>query len=233
MSHGSTASRFPSARRPRRGSACRSAPGSRVSSRASAAAASTSSGAGAPCLPTTMRSARPVSRRPAWTSGSASSARRKATLVGTPRIDRVRQRGVQAAQRAGAVRAPGDDLGQHRVVGAGDGRRPGRGRSRPGRAGRSARAAPARCRRSAGSRAPGPRRRRGPRRRGRRSPARRPGANGSRSPAATRSCHSTRSRPETSSVTGCSTWSRVFISMKKNSNSPAPGLAPPGAAPGR
>ena len=37
------------------------------------------------------------------------------------------------------------------------------------------------------------------------------------SPAATRSCHSTRSRPVTSSVTGCSTWSRVFISMKKNS----------------
>ena len=34
------------------------------------------------------------------------------------------------------------------------------------------------------------------------------------SPAATRSCHSTRSRPLIISVTGCSTWSRVFISMK-------------------
>ena len=37
---------------------------------------------------------------------------------------------------------------------------------------------------------------------------------GSGSPAATRSCHSTRSRPVISSVTGCSTWRRVFISMK-------------------
>ncbi len=35
-----------------------------------------------------------------------------------------------------------------------------------------------------------------------------------RSPAATRSCHSTRSRPVIISVTGCSTCSRVFISMK-------------------
>ena len=38
------------------------------------------------------------------------------------------------------------------------------------------------------------------------------------SPAATRICCSTRSRPVTSSVTGCSTWSRVFISMKKKSS---------------
>ena len=37
---------------------------------------------------------------------------------------------------------------------------------------------------------------------------------GSGSPAATRSCHSTRSRPVIISVTGCSTCSRVFISMK-------------------
>ena len=40
--------------------------------------------------------------------------------------------------------------------------------------------------------------------------------NGSGSPAATRNCHSTRSNPVTISVTGCSTWSRVFISRKKN-----------------
>jgi hypothetical protein len=32
--------------------------------------------------------------------------------------------------------------------------------------------------------------------------------------AATRSCHSTRSSPVMASVTGCSTCSRVFISMK-------------------
>ena len=42
-------------------------------------------------------------------------------------------------------------------------------------------------------------------------------ASGAGSPAATRSCHSTRSVPVTSSVTGCSTWSRVFISMNQNS----------------
>jgi hypothetical protein len=39
------------------------------------------------------------------------------------------------------------------------------------------------------------------------------------SPEATRSCHSTRSRPVTISVTGCSTCSRVFISMNQNSRS--------------
>ncbi len=38
--------------------------------------------------------------------------------------------------------------------------------------------------------------------------------NGSFSPAATSSCVFTRSIPVMSSVTGCSTWMRVFISMK-------------------
>ena len=38
---------------------------------------------------------------------------------------------------------------------------------------------------------------------------------GSVSPAATRNCHSTRSRPVIASVTGCSTCSRVFISMNQ------------------
>ena len=37
---------------------------------------------------------------------------------------------------------------------------------------------------------------------------------GSGSPAAIRIIHSTRSSPVTASVTGCSTWSRVFISRK-------------------
>ena len=36
----------------------------------------------------------------------------------------------------------------------------------------------------------------------------------SRSPAATRICSFTRSKLVTISVTGCSTWIRVFISMK-------------------
>ncbi len=46
---------------------------------------------------------------------------------------------------------------------------------------------------------------------------------GSGCPAAIRSCHSTRSSPVTSSVTGCSTWSRVFISMKQYAPGSAPG----------
>ena len=53
--------------------------------------------------------------------------------------------------------------------------------------------------------------------------------NPSGSPCATRICHSTRSSPVIHSVTGCSTWSRVFISRKKvplgigeNSTVPAP-----------
>ena len=36
--------------------------------------------------------------------------------------DGVGQGGVESAQRRGAVRAPGDDLAEHGVVGAGDGR---------------------------------------------------------------------------------------------------------------
>ena len=36
---------------------------------------------------------------------------------------------------------------------------------------------------------------------------------------ATRICSRTRSMPDTSSVTGCSTWRRVFISRKQNSPS--------------
>jgi hypothetical protein len=42
-------------------------------------------------------------------------------------------------------------------------------------------------------------------------------ASGSFSPNATRNCHSTRSMPVISSVTGCSTCRRVFISMKNTS----------------
>ena len=45
---------------------------------------------------------------------------------------------------------------------------------------------------------------------------------GSFSPDATRNCHSTRSMPVTISVTGCSTCSRVFISMNQKPS----GLSP-------
>ena len=40
------------------------------------------------------------------------------------------------------------------------------------------------------------------------------------SPTAIRICHSTRSRPVIASVTGCSTWRRVFISRNQGSSSP-------------
>ena len=60
----------------------------------------------------------------------------------------------------------------------------------------------------------------------------RPGSSGSGAPAATSSCHSTRSMPVTASVTGCSTWSRVFISMNHHSSGRSAGhdeLHRPGA----
>ena len=121
------------------------------------------------------------------------------------------ERAVETAQRGGPVRAPGDHLGEHRVVAAADGRALGEARVDadvfPGRLAQ---------------------RQHGPA--GRQEAARRvlgvdAGLDGvavhaigraavSSSPAATRSCHSTRSSPYTSSVTGCSTWRRVFISMK-------------------
>jgi hypothetical protein len=50
----------------------------------------------------------------------------------------------------------------------------------------------------------------------------RPGRSPAGSPAATRSCCSTRSRPHTISVTGCSTCKRVFISMKNGSSGDRP-----------
>ena len=100
---------------------------------------------------------------------------------------------------------------------------------------------------AAASRAPGPRRRGGPRSR---DPWVSPITRSSGRPSATASCSSTRSTPCTGSVTGCSTWSRVFISRKKNrsrlgvveeldgaradgSRSPRPPRAPPRASPAR
>ena len=152
------------------------------------------------------------------------SARRGA---GTRRWSARRRCGSAPARRragpapAARSRAADDQLGDHRVVVRRDrvalahaavdphlrigaarelDRRRQRGRPRAGRS-------------PAGSRRRGSRRRCGPRSRGRRSRAR-PASAAAASPAATRSCHSTRSRPVIASVTGCSTWSRVFISMK-------------------
>ena len=78
--------------------------------------------------------------------------------------------------------------------------------------------APRSARSPAGSRPRRPRRRGGPRWRGPCSRSRPESWTiPSGSPAAMRSWSATRSRPVTISVTGCSTWSRVFISRKNGS----------------
>ena len=93
-------------------------------------------------------------------------------------------------------------------------RRPRRRRYRRGRPGRArARGSAPAGRSTAGSCGTDPRHRRAPRSPSRRA-SRPSAANGSFSPAATRIISSTRSRPVISSVTGCSTCSRVFISRK-------------------
>ncbi len=132
-----------------------------------------------------------------------SSSRRRVVVL---------QRPEQRAQRAAPVGAVDDQLGDHRVV-------PGRDRVARAHAGVRAHASAetpdaSASRSRAGSRAPRPRRRAAPRTRGRAARSR-PASCGSGSPAATRSCHSTRSTPVIASVTGCSTCSRVFISMNQ------------------
>ena len=126
-----------------------------------------------------------------------------------------------AARGLVAGRRPRDDLGEHRVVvGA---RRPLRRRRRRPAAGRSRSAGElarrrrgprtgAACRSAAASPAPGPRRRAGPRSRARWSPA---AAAASAAPSATAAAARPGRARCVHSVTGCSTWSRVFISRKK------------------
>ena len=69
----------------------------------------------------TKRSTSSVSSRPAATSSSASRARRKPTLVVTPRIVVAASACVEPGDGLGAVGAVGDHLGQHRVVVRADG----------------------------------------------------------------------------------------------------------------
>ncbi len=140
---------------------------------------------------------------------------RKPAFVVTPATSHSRAPRAVAGARRVAILAPRDHLGEHRVVVRAHlvaGAKAAVDALRRARAGM--RQCGDACRSTAGTRGPGPRRRAAPRSRGRaaRSAS---CASGSGSPAATRSCHSTRSRPVTISVTGCSTCSRVFISMKK------------------
>ena len=154
--------------------------------------------------------------------------RRKATLVCRPDDVGVAQRRVEPRQRLRAVVAPDDQLGDHRVVVRADRvafveaavdahRRRRRGSARRRRCAGRPRARPARHRQRAGGGQEVGLGVLGADARLDRVAADASAAScvsGSGSPAATRSCHSTRSRPVIASVTGCSTCSRVFISMK-------------------
>ena len=146
-------------------------------------------------------------------SGRRSSISRKSSrVVEMPSISSSPSARAARAIAGGPVDVVDDDLRDQRVVvrtGRRSPRRRGCRRARPARAAAgNAAGDPA----TAGSRARGPRRSAGTRSRGPSSGAR-PAAN-SGAPSATRSCSRTRSTPVTSSVTGCSTWRRVFISMK-------------------
>ena len=138
---------------------------------------------------------------------------RKARFVVGPSTAVSRSAPTRRAMACVAVGAPGGDLRQHADRTRPARRRRPRAPSRRGRRGRSARAGRGSCPRSGRSPRRDPRRRAAPRSawpRGRTSACARP----SGSPRATRSCAATRSMPVTSSVIGCSTWRRVFISRK-------------------
>ncbi len=180
--------------------------------RTNAAAPYTSTGTSASTRPSASRSTSPVSNSPATTAGWASKRRRNPALVGTPRVtvSASAPRSLRSAvARSGPYAMTFDSIGSYRLPTSvpslspesvrtpspdgscrartvpPDGRNPREGSSAQTRA---STACPVRRTSSC--------------------------AKGSGSPDATRSCHSTRSRPVISSVTGCSTWRRVFISMK-------------------
>ena len=159
--------------------------------------------------PATRRRSRHVAN-----SSPAAIARRKPTLVVRPRIAVRSSASTRRSSRRLPIRPGGDDLAEHRVVLRGHLLAALQGLIDPDP--RSLR--PAHERRRARlreeTRRTGPRRRCALRSRARTGPAR-PRRGRARSPAATRSCSSTRSSPpQIASVTGCSTWRRVFISRK-------------------
>ena len=159
-----------------------------------------------------------VDRRVAELVTRPTSARRNPALVVSPRI------AVSSSAATSARRAPSRGRGRGRRSCRASGRRR---CSRPGRAPARGRPAPRRRspiapgwwpRPAGGSRRRSPRHRPGPRSRAR-SGVTSSWTNRSGAPVATRSCSSTRSRPSprtrtVASVTGCSTWRRVFISRK-------------------
>ncbi len=168
---------------------------------------------------------------PRRTAGWRTSQRRNAEVRRQAEDHGLVERRGQSGEGLGAVGAVGDDLRQHRVeparhlVAGGDPGIDADARRRPASAAPSTR--------------PGRRQEPGLRVLGVEADldrvaaraGRRACPNPSGSPAAIRIWSATRSRPVTSSVTGCSTWSRVFISRKKTSprssrrNSQVPALS--------
>ena len=184
-----------------------------------------------------LRSMKPVSNSPARKSRRAAERGEEAALLRGPATTVAPSASASRSSASSRVGAMRDHLGDHRIV---------EGRHLAARldAGIDAHAlacgkfaAPPACRSTAGSRARDPRHKAAPRPRGRRARTS-SCVSGSFSPAATRNCHSTRSSPVIASVTGCSTCSRVFISMNQkpsarrpcapsamNSTVPAPDIA--------
>ena len=182
-----------------------------------------------------IRSSVSIRASPSRTTGWRTSQRRNRRFVTRPRTTVSSSARVSRSRAVGAVGPPGDDLGEHRVEPAADLACPARSRHRPGCPRRPASAAPRSGRSPAGSPPRRPRRTAGPRRHGRARPVRRPVRLAAARRPRSASWSATRSRPVTSSVTGCSTWSRVFISRNVKAprsstrNSQVPALTYPTA----
>lgn len=198
-----------------------SAAGAGGGCRSSAAAAYTSSGTPSGTRPSASRSTRPVSSSPAATAGWASSRRRNPALVGTPSTTvsaRAARSRRSAVGRSGPYAMTFESIGSYVLPTGTPSLRPESVRAPPPCGSCSASTVPPDGRNPrAGSSA-----------QTRASTAcpvsvMSAWAYGRRSPEATRSCHSTRSSPVTSSVTGCSTWRRVFISMNQYEAGASPG----------
>ena len=194
-------------------------PASCAATGTAAAAISSSSAASAAAKSGVRRSSRPVSSRPPRRRDRRAGSAGTRCWWSTPSTAVSASARSSARERRRPVGGVGDHLGEHRVVVAADRRCPRRVRE-------STRTPVAR--RLVERRAPSPPVGRKPRAGILGVDAGLDGVPGQRDvvlrrseqllPAAMRSCRSTRSRPVTSSVTGCSTCRRVFISMKKNSS---------------
>ena len=94
-------------------------PGRDASRRPSRSSASSCAGRGREAVearPETPRRCRPVESRPSWNRGWSITAERNGALWPSPSMCEVLQRPAMRVDRLGAGRAPGRQLGDHRVV---------------------------------------------------------------------------------------------------------------------